>query len=244
MTWLLVVVVVAAALANAWWRLRRRASRQRRLMLLCDRAGLAFEPVDLHADTAWLPFPMFGAARHRTENVVWDPNAGDEVRAFDFWYREETEERSLGNRHHLTCAVVPIRSSCPHLRVVPRDLASGLDAASGHEVHLELDAFDRRFRVLTEDPRFAVAFLDQRVMEAFLALPDDVSAEVREDAMLLWVPLLPAEQVLVLLDTAIEMRRRIPRVVSSLFPPRPVRGAHERRWTQGHWSPEATGEPA
>jgi hypothetical protein len=243
MEWLLVLLVVAAALAEAWRRLRRGASRQRRLMLLCDRAGLAFEPVDLHVDTAWLPFPMFGSARHGTENVVWDRNEGDDVRAFDFWYQEETDERPLGNRHRLTCAVVPLRSSCPRLRVVPRDLASDLGAL-GHEVHLELDAFEHRFRVEADDPRFAVAFLDQRLMEAFLALPDDVSAEVHEDTMLLWAPVMPAERVLVLVDTALEMRRRIPRVVSSLFPPRPVRGSHEVRWMQGHWSAEATGGPA
>ena len=243
MGWLIVVAVVTAALANAWWRFRRGSARQRRLMLLCDRAGLAFEPVDLHADTSWLPFPMFGAARHGTENVVWDRGEGNGVRAFDVWYQEETDERTFGNRHHLTCAVVPLRSSCPRLRVTPRDVASDLGGAFEEQVHLELDAFERRFRVETDEPRFAVAFLDQRLMEAFLALPNDVSAEVREDTLLLVAPLLPAEEVLVLLDTAVEMRRRIPRVVSSLFPPRPVRGTHEDRWLQGHWSPESTGGP-
>ena len=241
MGWLLVLLVVAAALANAWWRLRRGASRQRRLMLLCDRAGLAFEPFDLHADTAWLPFPMFGTARHGTQNVVWDRNEGERVRAFDFWYQEDADERPLGNRRHLTCAVVPLRSSCPGLRVTPRDAASELGGAFGNEVHLELEAFERRFRVETDDPRFAVAFLDQRLMEAFLAVPHGVSGDVGEDTLLLWAPLLPAEQVLVLLDAAVEMRRRIPRVISSLFPPRPARGTHEDRWLQGRWSPESTG---
>ena len=80
-----------------------------------------------------------------------------------------------------------------------------------------------------------------RGARAFLALPKGVSAEVGEDTLLLRAPRLPAEQVLVLLDTAIEMRRRIPRVVSSLFPPRPIRGEHEDRWMQGHWSPDPTG---
>ena len=240
MGWLLVALVIAAALTNAWWRLRRGPSRQRRLMMLCDRAGLMFEPLDLQPDTAWLPFPMFGAARHGIENVVWDRNEGHDVRAFDFWYQDESDERPLGDRRHLTCAVVPLRSSCPRLRVTPRDVDSDFDAF-GREVHLELDAFERRFRIQTDDPRFAVAFLDQRLMEAFLALPKGVSAEVGEDTLLLRAPRLPAEQVLVLLDTAIEMRRRIPRVVSSLFPPRPVRGEHEDRWMQGHWSPDPTG---
>ena len=39
-------------------------------MLLCQRAGLEFAPLDLFAGTAWLPFPMFGRARCGTENVA------------------------------------------------------------------------------------------------------------------------------------------------------------------------------
>src|SRR5262245_52109836 len=193
MGWLIVAAVVCVVLANAWWRFRRGSARQRRLMLLCDRAGLAFEPVDVHADTAWLPFPMFGVARHGTENVVWDRGEGDGVRAFDLWYQEETGEGTFGARHRLTCAVVPIRCSGPRLRVAPRALTDDLAGALEHEVHLELEAFERRFRVETADPRFAVSFLDQRMMEAFLALPHSVSAEVGEDTLLLTAPILPAE---------------------------------------------------
>jgi hypothetical protein len=210
-------------------------------MLLCRRAGLDFAPLDLRLDTAWLPFPMFGHPKHGTENVVWNRRLGEDVHAFDLWYVDPTDERS-GARRTLTCAVVPLRSSCPRLRVAPRDVLDDVARAfGGDEVRLELEAFDRRFRVETDDVRFAFAFLDQRLMEAFLALPEGVTADVNEDVLLLSAPRLPAEQVLVLFDTAVAIGRRVPRVVSSLFPPRPERGAYERRWLQGRWSPESTG---
>jgi len=163
-------------------------------MRLCDRAGLECSPVDLRADTAWLPFPMFGAERQGTENVVRDRIGGD-VYAFDLWFQEQADGRPVGRRRRLTCAVVPLRSSCPRLRVTPRSVAEESVDAFGDEVHLELDAFERRFRVDTADPRFAFAFLDQRLMEALLALPPSVTAEVREDTVLLSTPLLPPEQV-------------------------------------------------
>ncbi len=67
--------------------------------------------------------------------------------------------------------------------------------------------------------------------------------DVNEDALLLWAPLLRAEQVLLLLDAALVIHRRIPRVVASLHPPRPAHAVHERRWFQGRWSPESTGSP-
>jgi hypothetical protein len=112
----------------------------------------------------------------------------------------------------------------------------------GQEVRLELEEFDRRFRVESEDGRFAVAFLDQRMMEALLGLPGDMRVDVNEDVLLLWAPKLPAEQVLLLFDAAAAIRRRIPRVVASLFPARPTRGPRERRWLQGRWSPESIGD--
>jgi len=241
MRWLILSLAVAA-IGQAWWRRRRSGVRQRRLMHLCRRAGLDFAPLDLRSDTAWLPFPMFGHPRHGTENVVWDRSVGEDVYAFDLWYVDPADERAVGTRRRLTCAVVPLRSSCPRLRVIPRDVVDDVAHTSdGEEVRLELEEFDRRFRVESEDVRFAFAFLDQRLMQALLGLPDGVTVDVNEDVLLLWAPRLPAEQVLVLFDAAVGIQRRIPRVVASLYPPRPERGAHERRWLQGRWSPESTG---
>ena len=166
--------------------------------------------------------------------MVWDRRLGDDVHAFDLWYVEPADERGSGVRRTLTCAVVPLRSSCPRLRVAPRDVADEVARAfGGEEVRLELEAFDRRFRVETEDVRFAVAFLDQRLMEALLGLPEGVSVDVNEDVLLLSAPLLPAEQVLVLFDAAVAIRRRIPRVVSSLFPRDPNEGRTSTAGSRG-----------
>jgi hypothetical protein len=104
MAWWLTLALVVVALASLAWRRRRRSGRQRRLVLLCQRAGLDFAPLDLSSDTAWLPFPMFGAPEHGTENLVWDRQRGSEIRAFDFWFEEATD----GPRRRLTCAVVPL----------------------------------------------------------------------------------------------------------------------------------------
>lgn len=186
---------------------------------------------------------MFGHPRDGTENLVWDRRWGKDVRAFDFWYHDPTDERGIGLRRRFTCAVVPLGFTCSPMQVAPRDVVDDIAGALGrHEVRLELDEFDRRFRVETDDARFAVSFLDQRMMESFLGLPEDVTVDVNEDVLLLWAPLLPPVQVLLLFDAAVAVRRRIPRVVANLFPPRPTRGPREHRWLQGRWSREATGE--
>lgn len=240
MRWLALAVVVAAT-ARVWWRWRRGASRQRRLMLLCRRAGLDFAPLDLSPDTAWLPFPMFGRPEHGTENVVWDRRLGPEVRAFDYWYEEPTDDEAIAPRRRFTCAVVPLAASARRLRVAPRDVTDGVKSALGlSEVRLELERFNRRFVVEAEDERFAVAFLEQRMMEALLTLPEGVTAEANEHVLLLFAPLLPAEQVLLLFDAAVRIHRRVPRVLPSLYPPRPAEGPFEDRWLQGRWSPDPT----
>jgi hypothetical protein len=241
MNWLIVVVVLVVALAWRGWRWRRASARQRRLMLLCQRAGLDFAPMDLAPDSAWLPFPIFGRTRSGTENVVWERERGTEIRAFDFWYEDPAPDRPVTPRHRLTCAVVPLAFSAPRLRIAPRDLADDMKAVLGlREVRLELEEFNERFVVEAEDERFAIAFLEQRMMEGLLALPDGVTAEVNEDVLLLSAPALPAEQVLRLYDAAVAIDRRLPRVLPSLFPRRPTEGPYEDRWLQGRWSPDPT----
>ena len=229
-------LVAVVALGGAWWRWRGAAARQRKLMLLCQRAGLEFAPLDTFTDTVWLPFPIFGRPEHGTENVVWERRRGHDIRVFDFWY-EDLED---GRRRSLTCAVVPIAASVPRLRVAPRDLADDVrDALVLPQVRLELEAFDRRFVVESEDQRFAVAFLEQRMMEGLLALPDGVTLEVNEDVLLLSAPLLPAEQALRLFDAAVAISDRVPRSLASRYPPRAAEGPFEARWLQGHWSADA-----
>lgn len=231
------LAVAAVALARLGWRWRRGAARQRRLMLLCQRAGLDFAPMDLSPDTAWLPFPMFGRPESGTENVVWERERGSEIRAFDFWYEDPADSP----RRRVTCAVLPVAFSAPRLRIAPRDLADEMKAVLGlREVRLELEEFNERFVVESEDERFAIAFLEQRMMQGLLALPDGVTAEVKEHVLLLSAEQLPAEQVLLLYDAAVAIHRRLPRVLPSLFPPRPAEGQYEDRWLQGRWSPDPT----
>jgi hypothetical protein len=241
MTWWIALAIVAVALARLVWRWRRGASRQRRLMLLCQRAGLDFAPLDLFGDTAWLPFPMFGREPRGTENVVWERTRGNGIRAFDYWYEEPATDRAATPRRRLTCAVVPLAASARRLRVAPRDLDDEVRSVLGlREIELELEAFNRRFAVQTEDERFAIAFLEQRMMEALLALPEVVTVEVNEDVVLLSAPQLVPEQVLRLYDAAVAIHERVPRSLPSLFPPRPHEGPYEDRWFQGHWTPDPT----
>jgi hypothetical protein len=232
-------VLVVAALV-VLWRARHQAGRQRELMLLCRHAGLEYQPLDPFADTTWLPFRLFARGEARgTENAVWS-DAVEGVRVFDYWFTEQRDEGQVTTR--LTCALAELPFGVPRLQVEPRDALDALsDAVDLDRIELELEAFNRRFEVRAADRRAAMAFLDQRMMEALLGLPEGVTLAVNEDRLLLHAPTLPAAQVLLLFDVACRIRDHVPTVVASLYPPRPMEGPHEDRWLQGRWTPEPIG---
>jgi len=235
---LLLVVAAAVAGVIALIQARRRLGRQRELMLLCMRAGLEFAPVNPF-DDLWLPFRLFGRGTERgTENAVWQRSDGGAVHAFDFWYRE-ADSGGRGRTIRRSCAAVALPATCPPLTVEPRNALDALEDAVGLErIQAELEEFNRRFSVSARDRRFAVAFLDQRMMQAMLGLPDGVSAIVGEDTMLLSAAVLPGAEVLLLLDAARRLQAHVPRVLSSLYPPERVKGPHEDRWLAGRYTPE------
>jgi hypothetical protein len=99
----------------------------------------------------------------------------------------------------VTCAIVPVPFGVPAIAVLPRGWTDvSREPTETHTVTLELDAFNRRFIVHLADPRAAVAFLDQRMMDALVRLPLRVAVHVHEDRMLLVAPELePGEMIFV-----------------------------------------------
>ena len=245
MWWLALAVGAVGALVGGW-RAWHRDRRQRTLLAACWRSGLRFSVLDPFPDTVWLPFPVFAPAVNPVAtNVVWD-RRDESVRAFDLSVDAVSAEREgLSDRRWMSCAVVALPFSCPCITIASRSASdpAGL-GAPGTEVSLELEAFDRRFRVVSVDARAAVAFCDQRMMRTLMALPLEVTIHVEEQVMLLVAPLLEPAEVLVLLETARGLGSAVPTVVASLYPPRPAAGPHEDRWLQGHWSATpTTGSP-
>jgi hypothetical protein len=242
MGWFLLAGALVAVGIVGGLGVRSRSSRQRALVQLCADAGLSYAVLDPFPDTTLLPFRVFGwGSAHGVENIVLHGTGDHAIRVFDLWV-EPTPGQA---RRTMTCGVVPLPFGAPPIAVLPR----GQDDPSeepvmGDVVHLELDAFERRFEVRAVDPRAAVALLDQRMMAALLRLPMRVAIHVREDAMLLVAPLLDPGDVLLLLACAEGLATLVPPVVASLYPPRPARGPYERRWLQGSWSPDPTSADA
>ncbi len=218
----------------------RRRDREHRLMRLCADAGLEFSAVDRFVDTTMLPFPLFSAAHSSgVRNVVWDREDDGLVRVFDHSFPAASGE-SISVGVAITCAIVTLPFNVPPIDIGLRGVRLWPTPPDGERVTLELDAFNERFDVRSHDARAATAFLDQRMMRALLRLPLRVEVHVREDRMLCVAKELEPAEVLVMLQSARELRHRLPPVMKSLYPPRPTEGPFEDRWLQGSWSPDPT----
>jgi len=231
--WLaLMGAVLVLASYRAWSRARRAAALQR----LAGALGLDYAATDIFND-GWEPFRLFALGQKRgIENVVYGKFQGADVRAFDYWYREGGEDEPaatapeaprlsftgrLGLVRRFACAVGGLPASCPKLIVKPRRLRDRVADVAGRTVPLESERFMRRFHVSCEDSRFAVAFLDARVMDALLQLPKPTTLALSEDRLLLVSRQLPPTQVIKLLAEASALVKTAPRVVGSLYPLRP-----------------------
>jgi len=237
LVFLLLVVIVAVGVGIGGV---RRRDRQQRLKRLCAEAGLEFSAVDRFVDTTMLPFPLFSAAHASgVRNVVWDREDDELVRVFDHSFAVASGE-TISVVVAITCAIVTLPFNVPPIDIWVPGLRIWPTSPDGERVMLELEAFNARFDVRSSNAHAATAFLDQRMMRALLRLPLPVEVHVREDRMLCVAKELEPAEVLVMLQAARDLRHRLPPVMKSLYPPRPMEGPFEDRWLQGSWSPGPT----
>jgi hypothetical protein len=183
--------------------------------------SLDFSPDDPF-DTLREPFSLLQKGDGRgVENVMWGFWHALEIRAFDYWYHEESSD-SNGHRsksyHRFGRVITPVDALCPQLQISEENVFTRLaDALTFRDIEFESEEFNRRFNVSGPDQRFATAFCDARMMDrlqARTAMP----FEIVGDRLLCWCKrVAPAEMVHVL-GTAKTFREQIPAVVSSLYP--------------------------
>jgi hypothetical protein len=216
----LVFGLIAAALA--YYRHQRKLERRRQLRSLAFGQGLDFSIEDPF-DTLGEPFALLQRGDGRgVENVLWGTWHGQEIRAFDYWYYEESTD-SKGHRSksysRFDCVIALVDARCPRLQISEETLFTRLaDALTFRDIEFESEEFNPRFTVKGPDERFATAFCDARMMDRLLRHDDGYAFEIVGDRLLCWCKRVPPVRMIHLLGTATTFRERIPAVVSSLYP--------------------------
>lgn len=219
---LLFLVFAAAVIVFTFVGYQRKLARLRAFQSLAIAEGLDFAVEDPF-DTLAQPFSLFQAGEGRgVENVLWGSWQGLEIRAFDYWYYEESTDSdgdTSRSYHRFDCVLMSVDAACPPLRIGEEDLLTRIAGAlSFDDIRFESEEFNRRFHVKGPDAHFATALCDTRMMDWLLANGDGFTFEVVGARLLCAHRSVEPAAIPGLFATAKAFRERIPPVVSSLYP--------------------------
>jgi hypothetical protein len=169
------------------------------------------------------PFALFEKGDRRgIENVLSGTWQGLDIRAFDYWYYEESTD-SNGHRSRsysrFDCAIVPVAASCPDLSIGHENLFTRLAGAlSFHDIEFEDGRFNDAFTVHGSDRKFANDLIDARMMAWLLEHASDYGFEAVGSRVLVAGPKVSPTEVLQVIGTAKGFVDHVPEVVFSLYP--------------------------
>jgi hypothetical protein len=208
----------------AWWTIRTRTGMSRRKAAL---EGLArqhgMEYRQYAGSLGDFRFPMLHSGDMRMfMNVVSGPWQGIPVVAADYWFGSgpanpysTRRRRRTGNSRHYSLVVLGVGARCPRVSIERQGLPATLVEHLGLEdIQFESEEFNRRFRVRSEDARFATELLDPRMMAWLLSTRGEYGFEVVGHSALVYCQFGDADGIPGLLDTAVAFVRRVPGVVT------------------------------
>ena len=220
-----VLLVIGALVVGAVFYLRYRARQQRirGVAALAQRLGFSFGLND-DDHIADMPFALFSRGDgHEADLVVSGTHNGMRLRMFDFMYYENNSD-GRGNRsrtyHRFTCAILQIPAACPPLCLDHEDFLTKLGRHVGiHDVELEYDEFNKRFRVKCKEQKFAFTLLDGDMMQWLLDRDGFETLEVVGPWVLLAVNRLDPARWPDLGTWLDQFHAHVPPLVFSTYPP-------------------------
>lgn len=220
-----VLLVVAVVVVGGFFYLRYRARQQRirAVAALAQRLGFEFRLYD-DDHIADMPFALFERGDgHEADLIVLGTHNGMRLRMFDFMYYENNSD-GRGNRsrtyHRFTCAILQIAAACPPLCLDHEDFLTRIGRHVGiHDVELEYDEFNKRFRVKCKEQKFAFTLLDGGMMQWLLDGDGFETLEVVGPWVLLAVKRLEPARWPDLGTWLDQFHAHVPPLVFSTYPP-------------------------
>jgi hypothetical protein len=214
-----VCVVLGVALIQ--WLLRQR--RREDLASVAARHGLQHSHLDPFGCTR-VAFPLFRKGDGRVaENVVWrDRTDGLQIRGFDFSYYTESQDNAgnvVRSYKHFSCVMAQVDGAWPEVSITREGiLEKTLDLVGFGDIELESDEFNRRFALRSPDRRFAVTFVDARMIDFLLSTNAQFAFFVKGRWVLIVSDPVSPELVPALMGVGDAFVEHIPRVVYELWP--------------------------
>lgn len=171
----LFALVILAVIAFAIWSYKRNQKRVGALQQYALANGWAYVARDDRQWTRWQQAPFNDGFDRRATNVLTGHHRGHDMVAFDYTYKTRTTD-SQGNSstqtHHYRVCALALPTWLPTLEVGPENALTRLGNVMGmHDIELESEDFNRRFRVHAGDRKFAYDVLSPRTIEKLMAMP-------------------------------------------------------------------------
>lgn len=169
------VVAAAAFAVLAVWGAKRNRKRISELAQFAASVGWQYIARDDQRALQWQRPPFNQGYDHRATDVLLGTFAGRQIEVFDYSYKEQTTD-SKGNTSSTTyrfavCALA-LPAWLPYLEVGPESVLSRLGNVVGvHDIEIESEDFNRKFRVHSDNRKFASDVLSPRLAQTLLSLP-------------------------------------------------------------------------
>lgn len=189
LAWLM-VVTVAAVLGALWLFDSFRSARQRKeFSEFAERFGWQFVGTTREYNSRFSSFPFDADGPSVQTNVLSGTLNG--VRCVAFTHvRTERDSQGKETSEPFSTTLVELPVRLPRIELVPETLAEKFaKSLGGGDLDVESYEFNRRWRVVCRDPRYAHAVLDPRMVERLLQ-PDalDLAIRIEGGAVLAWRP--------------------------------------------------------
>ena len=169
---LLLGVVIGAIAALLAWRDRSRASRlSDTYAAFASTHGWEHIGSTSEYGSRFRSYPFGTGVRRRQESLIRGDFGGIRCATFAHVYEETSGngvEHSVPIAHQVVMAELPV--ALPRIDIVPEAVGHQvLQLLGGTDVEVESHEFNRRWRVITDDPRYARAVLDPRMIDRLVA---------------------------------------------------------------------------
>lgn len=173
---ILVLAALMAVVVYLFWRRNRR--RKAAIVQACATRGWTYVPRDDRLIERWAGSPFQQGFGRRTSGVVQGVDAKRPFTTFTYHYKTEQAdgEGQRTTANHTYCVLaVETGARMPELDVKPENvLTRAFGRLTNSDIQLESDTFNRAFSVSCSDRRFASDVLHPRLMEALLAVEEQV----------------------------------------------------------------------
>jgi len=166
-----VIAVIAAAVSGGLWIYQqvekfRHAQQLREFALL---NGWTYAEGAQLGVSRLTGFPFGLGSKRRAEDVIRGSYRGLDFVSYTYVFEHRVGDERAAEQV-FTVAQVPAPTRLRRLELVPEDAGSRvLGALGAADIDLESAEFNRQWRVLCDDRRYAIDFLDPRMMEHLIA---------------------------------------------------------------------------